>query len=265
MILKKKYSFGGIAIAVLKCIAYIAVWFAVQFAVTLAAEIMMRVQNASLSADDFYRLVMSKSTEISMLSNLIMILAFAIFYMLRKSSIRNAIRLNPMPAPFGFSAIILGVAAQFAIIFIINLIPFPEELVNSLNNNYEYIEQSGTVIKYLSVAFVGPIAEEVLFRGLVLNKLNQNMNSWVAIIISSLVFGAMHGTVIGFLYATAVGVIMGWLYIKFDSVVPCALFHIAFNTTSLIISQSGVSVLVCIFSIFIVISEIAAISRYHFN
>lgn len=263
--MKKKYSFGGIAIAVLKCVAYIAVWFGVQLAVTFVAEVAMRIQNPGLPVDDFLKLVMSKSTEISMLSNLVMILAFAIFYTLRRSSIKNAIRLNPMPVPFGFSALMLGVAAQFAIIFILNIIPFPEELVDSLNNNYEYIGQSGMVVRYLSVAFVGPVAEEVLFRGLVLNKLNQNMNSWVAIIISSLIFGAMHGTVIGFIYATAVGIIMGWLYIKFDSILPCALFHIAFNTTSLIISQTGASVLVCIFSIFIVISEIVTISKYHPN
>ena len=98
-----------------------------------------------------------------------------------------------------------------------------------------------------------------------LNKLNQNMNSWVAIIISSVVFGAMHGTIIGFLYATAIGVIMGWLYIKFDSVLPSALFHIAFNATSIMISENGASFYICIFSILIVISEIITISKYRMN
>lgn len=263
--MEKKYTFGGIAIAVLKCIAYIAVWFVVQLAVTVLAEIIMMAQNPALSSEEFLQLVMSKATEISMLSNLVIILAFSVFYTLRHSSIKDAVRLNPMPIPFGFSALILGVAAQLSIIFVLNIIPFPEAWVEALNGNYEYISRSGMVVQYLSVAFVGPIAEEVIFRGLVLNKLNQNMNSWVAIIISSVAFGAMHGTIIGFLYATVIGIIMGWLYIKFNSVLPSALFHIAFNATSLIISENGVSVYICIFSIFIVISEIVTISKYRLN
>jgi membrane protease YdiL (CAAX protease family) len=56
-----------------------------------------------------------------------------------------------------------------------------------LNQRYEYI------LAFLTLVVVAPIAEETLFRGYLYGKLKKFMPFWAAIIITSVVFGAIHG------------------------------------------------------------------------
>lgn len=257
-----KRSFGNVMIGILKCLAYLAVWFIIQLAVTFFAEIAIILANRGASLDKITELVNAKGVEITLLSNLVMILAFSIFYRIRKSNLTNAIRLNRMPSYFTFSAVLLGISLQIIVVLIVNIVAtaFPDLLkqfedVNSSLSNHEM-----SFVMVLSVGIIAPIAEEMLFRGLILNKLNQNMNKWIAIVISALIFGIAHGSVIGFIYTFPIGFIMGWLYIKFDSVLPSILFHMSFNITSLVLDE--ISYVAIVFSVIIAVTEIVSIAKY---
>lgn len=56
-----------------------------------------------------------------------------------------------------------------------------------LNQNYELI------LAFITLVVVAPIAEEVLFRGYLYGKLKKFVPVWVAIIVTSLSFGVIHG------------------------------------------------------------------------
>jgi membrane protease YdiL (CAAX protease family) len=56
-----------------------------------------------------------------------------------------------------------------------------------LSLRYEYI------VAFLTLVVLAPIAEEVLFRGYLFGKLRQHVPIWLAIIVTSLVFGFIHG------------------------------------------------------------------------
>lgn len=55
-----------------------------------------------------------------------------------------------------------------------------------LSAQYQYI------LAFLSLVVVAPIAEELLFRGYLFGKLKKSFPIWLAILITSLVFGALH-------------------------------------------------------------------------
>ena len=90
---------------------------------------------------------------------------------------------------------------------------------------------------YLAIGILVPIAEELVFRGAILrtllNLFNKNMH-WVAILVSAILFGAMHGNLPQFVHATLIGLILGWMYYRTHSIVPGIVFHWINNTVAYI-------------------------------
>jgi membrane protease YdiL (CAAX protease family) len=90
---------------------------------------------------------------------------------------------------------------------------------------------------------MGPIIEEIGFRGLILGGLlKMRCRPWIAILISALVFALLHG--FGAIFVTAVlfGILVGWLYWRTGSIIPGIIIHIVNNSLTAIdlIGQSHV-------------------------
>ncbi len=66
------------------------------------------------------------------------------------------------------------------------------------------------IVVGLSITFVGPIAEELMFRGVGFALLAP-YGKWVAIIGTGVLFGALHGLLIALPVLSAFGVILGWV------------------------------------------------------
>ena len=58
---------------------------------------------------------------------------------------------------------------------------------NNLTQNYEYY------LAFIALVVLAPVAEEVIFRGYLYGKLKKYVPIWAAIIMTSVVFGAVHG------------------------------------------------------------------------
>jgi hypothetical protein len=58
----------------------------------------------------------------------------------------------------------------------------------SLSQRYEY------VLAFVTLVVIAPIAEEILFRGYLFGKLKKFVPVWIAVFVTSLLFGAVHGT-----------------------------------------------------------------------
>lgn len=83
----------------------------------------------------------------------------------------------------------------------------------------------------LLVVASGPIIEEICFRGLLLDGLlKTRCHPWVAILISAVAFGLVHGLWAPFVTATLFGLLAGWLYWRTGSIIPGLIIHIANNS-----------------------------------
>lgn len=60
-------------------------------------------------------------------------------------------------------------------------------LFSGLGQNYEF------ALAFLTLVIIAPIAEELLFRGYLFGKLLRYVPVWVAMLFTSLLFGAVHG------------------------------------------------------------------------
>lgn len=87
---------------------------------------------------------------------------------------------------------------------------------------------SAIVFEVLYLAIVAPIAEELIFRGLVLKTIAP-YGKKLAIIISALLFGLMHGNIKQFAGAFVCGIIFAAVDVKYGSILPSVIMHILNN------------------------------------
>ena len=82
---------------------------------------------------------------------------------------------------------------------------------------------------------MGPIVEEIGFRGLILGGLlKMRCRPWIAILISALIFASCHGFGANFVTAVLFGILVGWLYWRTGSIVPGIIIHVTNNSLTAI-------------------------------
>lgn len=127
-------------------------------------------------------------------------------------------------------------------------------LVLPLGGIYEWmgIEMSESVQKLfniimtyplgiVAVAILAPIVEEVVFRGAILRLLLEcfsGKKAWIAIAISAVAFGLFHGNLAQAVNASFLGLILGWLYYRTQSIIPSMVLHMVNNVAAVIMTLS---------------------------
>ncbi|EPD51012.1 hypothetical protein HMPREF1210_02203 [Paenisporosarcina sp. HGH0030] len=96
------------------------------------------------------------------------------------------------------------------------------------------VEPSNETVLFLIVSMVvttvtGPIAEEFVFRGLLLNRLIKKTNMWAGILISSLAFAAIHMQAEKMLATFIFGILASLIYLKTKNLFIPILIHIVHN------------------------------------
>ena len=94
----------------------------------------------------------------------------------------------------------------------------------------------------VSTVLLAPLAEELLFRGLLQSMLRRWMNTWLAIALTSLVFAAMH---VGQWHAmgaiAALSVALGYNYERTGRLLPAIVMHALFNAVNVWIYLASAS------------------------
>jgi membrane protease YdiL (CAAX protease family) len=96
----------------------------------------------------------------------------------------------------------------------------------------------GFLLTFIATAIVPALVEEFACRGIVLGILRK-FGSGFAIITSSLIFGIMHGNFEQIPFAIMVGLILGYVYVKTDSLWPGIVIHGINNAISVIFNYLG--------------------------
>lgn len=103
----------------------------------------------------------------------------------------------------------------------------------------DYTEQMGLLtsgnvfVVLLLMIFVAPITEELVFRGVILNKASKAIPFWGANLLQAMLFGLYHMNVIQGIYAAMLGFILGLICHKFKTIYASMFLHMVINTSSL--------------------------------
>jgi membrane protease YdiL (CAAX protease family) len=90
------------------------------------------------------------------------------------------------------------------------------------------------ILMGITVGILGPIGEEVFFRGFAHTALRRKYGFKKGILLSSLFFGMYHMIPWQIPYAVAAGLILAYVYEKTQSIYPPILFHIINNSIAVI-------------------------------
>lgn len=86
------------------------------------------------------------------------------------------------------------------------------------------------MLQLISVGIVGPVFEELTFRGYIQDRLASRMNKHVAIVLAAAIFGIYHGNLPQFISATLGGILYGYLYMLTGSLWVSIIGHCANNS-----------------------------------
>ncbi len=135
---------------------------------------------------------------------------------------------------FWMSAVLAAVAfisINYTVLYL--LYYFFPEMIESYNLQWGNLEMSNMGLMYIATIFLAPIGEEVLLRGLSLNILSKcTKHFWVANVIQAFLFGLIHLNFVQGTYAFLGGMLLGWLYHKYQSLYIVILVHFLVNLSA---------------------------------
>ncbi len=112
------------------------------------------------------------------------------------------------------------------------LLPPPQWLLKAFKD--VFFSQDKLLSRILLLVIVAPATEELLFRGIILRGLLSRHPPATALALTSLLFGLLHANPWQFVSAFALGIVIGWVYLRAGSVGLCVLAHALANGLSIV-------------------------------
>ncbi|MDD3839453.1 MAG: type II CAAX endopeptidase family protein [Clostridia bacterium] len=179
------------------------------------------------------RIVQSKSIYPGLLiTEFVLILLPALIYLvITKQNIVEVVKLHPITLKQFFLVIGISITGYCVAVFLSLIVNYILSLFGELiPSPIPPITTGGEYIKgLLVISGSAAICEEFLFRGVILSGY-QKLGGRKAIIISSLMFGFMHINVQNLVGPLVIGIILGYLVYRSNSILAGMVGHFTFNS-----------------------------------
>ncbi|GEM_PF-5955795 len=147
--------------------------------------------------------------------------------------------LKKIDAVYLLFCVITGFSASITVTCLINILPISEELAREYGANISRVLVGGTLLIVITDVIAMPVAEEFVFRAVVLDSLDSGMSRKLAVFLSSIAFAYVHVNVIQMVYAFAMGIFFCQANRWGRSVWPSIFMHISYNSAGIILSITG--------------------------
>lgn len=149
-----------------------------------------------------------------------------------------------------FAALIaLGIIVQIGAAYVMNGILFSGQAFNAVNEEYSKVSDKLTAPDFrqiIQTILISPVLEEFVFRfafiGLViklakdvfakatLDRIGDNRLFWIVNVLASILFGIYHFNIVQFVYASILGLMLGFIFYKMGGYVASLMVHVVINT-----------------------------------
>ena len=255
--------------SVVICLLFVALYFGIQFVVSGVVNGVMDYQeivkmqaegfdiNTEAGAEEYARRATQVlSSTLGMVNFIASVIASGIFVGMAVSSRKRAAKkegitedraqrwskageelgLKKITLRKTLLAVLAGVGMTALINGVLSVIPFPEWLMQSYSTASAPITGMNLIGQLIGIVLAPAVAEELLFRGIVLGKLKKVMPAWAAVLLSALLFGLVHGNLLWICYTFVMGVLVALIDLKYESILPGMIMHFIFNLSGVLIA-----------------------------
>lgn len=129
----------------------------------------------------------------------------------------------------------LNIATEVLIVMLGGIFDI-SSLLNAHSQSVDSLMTDSPLFNLLLLGAAAPIAEELMMRSLVFNRLRSDLSEGYAIGISALIFALLHyPSVLQIGYAFVLGVVLAYAYVKYEKIYVPIMIHAGFNLTSFIL------------------------------
>lgn len=127
---------------------------------------------------------------------------------------------------------------------------FCNMIILKINTN-EVVEMN-ILFLILSSVIVGPLVEEIIFRYMLVSKLQKFNNKIVTILLASFIFAIMHNGIINIIYTFILGIILNIVYLKNKNLLYPMIVHSSANLIALFLTGYNVYILSASFILLVI-------------
>jgi membrane protease YdiL (CAAX protease family) len=210
----------------------------VQWAAAAAAS--DTAPDLGMVTDELMRYLGTQTPLILLFAVLITLPLYYVIYRRRSQEVRAFVSFRGIH-PAGIPVlVVLGLSLNFIVELLLTLlsqIGFLKQIFENYEQVTNVIFGGGFVLSLIAVGIVGPVFEELLFRGLVFGELRKITKVRLAIVLQALLFGIYHMNAVQGTYAFLIGLLLGFIYYRSNSIIVPMIVHVTINSSSVLVSQ----------------------------
>lgn len=134
----------------------------------------------------------------------------------------------------------IGVAGSVGLSRLVSMLPL-DNIIGNYEQTSETLLTGNIVLQIVSLGIVVPIAEEIIYRGILFTGLTKIMEEKYSIFVTSLVFGIFHYNLLQGTYTFLLSLVLICLYMKYKCILVPIIVHGLANITAVISSYYGIS------------------------
>lgn len=117
--------------------------------------------------------------------------------------------------------------------------------LDNIIGNYEEVSsdllKGNLGIQIVSLAIFVPVAEELIYRGLVFLRMKKLVEVWSAALLTSIIFGVFHFNLLQGVYTFLLSMVLITVFLKYKSIIPSIIVHSIANLTAVLSEYFGIS------------------------
>lgn len=220
---------------------YVAIYYIVSLLVYLAYSL-WHITGGTLTLTEIEKSASDGSFALTVIASIICLWVYMLIAKLRRKNITEYIANRSVPPIIFVMAAVLAIGCRFLVAVYYCGAQKIEVLLKSIERAEVYSPDITGGLQLLVAMFcviiVAPLFEEMLFRGLVMGELMKIMRPWAAITVQAILFSVAHEVLFQSIFAFAVGIVLGIVYHRTQSIKTSAICHGVFNASAVLMQES---------------------------
>ncbi len=158
----------------------------------------------------------------------------------KREGVPRAMRLNPLPPAMAMVSVLAALAGVMTALSVGSLWMLALEGMGArlVDQSMPVAKGSGALVMLvLTYCMLPGVFEELLFRGFILGAWERR-GTLYGLVVSTLLFSALHGSIVGLPTQIMLGFAIGYLVINTDSLYAGMIYHTVHNAALVVLSQA---------------------------